>query len=527
MNQIKDLFHYNPIIIHNWLLSASIALFALSILSCTLNKYTTAILLLFVASLSLNYFLIHLDPFLNSWDERFHCLVAKNMISNPFKPMLYTQPLLPFDYTNWSGNYIWVHKQPLFLWQMALSLKLFGVSEVSARLPSAIMVSLLGPVVYRMGKLLVNARVGYVAALLMVTNNFILEHASGKQELEHNDLAFMFYVVVSIWAWIEYEKSGNRNWLFAAGIFSGCSILIKWLTGLLVFAGFGVYHGLLKKDIFNRSNLGNLLLAGFLCVSVFLPWQVYILSRFPMEAHCEYALNARHFMEVLQGHGGSLWFYLQNLSLSYSILYPLVFIGIAISIFRMNTSSLLMALAFLICITYLFYSIAATKMSSFVMPVAPLSFLFMGVAIDYFFNVGQKIKLLAYALIPLLLLLLCLQNLSIDKIAANHWRNTATFWGKFAQNTADNSQLYRKLSTMLPSNAVIGYCNQFEEIDCMFYSGVTSYAYLNEEDFKILKNSGRRIAVFNNHLPEFISNDTSVFIIPADYKINGSSIVKE
>ena len=80
---------------------------------------------------------------------------------------------------------------------------------------------------------------------------------------------------------------------------------------------------------------------------------------------------------------------------------------------------------------------------------------------------------------------------------------------------------------MLPSNAVIGYCNQFEEIDCMFYSGVTSYAYLNEEDFKILKNSGRRIAVFNNHLPEFISNDTSVFIIPADYKINGSSIVKE
>src|SRR5260221_5137364 len=47
------------------------------------------------------------DLYLHEWDERYHALVANNMINNFFTPVLYKVPLLPFDYRSWSSNYIW------------------------------------------------------------------------------------------------------------------------------------------------------------------------------------------------------------------------------------------------------------------------------------------------------------------------------------------------------------------------------------------------------------------------------------
>src|SRR5690606_13679809 len=99
----------------------------------------SAILLLLLSALMVRLVMISLDPFIHEWDERYHALVAKNMMTNPFKPMLITDPIFPYDVNDWSGNHIWVHKQPLFLWQMALSMKIFGVSPFAVRLPSAIL----------------------------------------------------------------------------------------------------------------------------------------------------------------------------------------------------------------------------------------------------------------------------------------------------------------------------------------------------------------------------------------------------
>lgn len=76
-------------------------------------------MLLLFGAIGVRLFMITIDPFLHDWDERFHAIVAKNMITYPFKPMLFVNPVLPYDYRAWCCNHIWVHKQPLFLWQMA------------------------------------------------------------------------------------------------------------------------------------------------------------------------------------------------------------------------------------------------------------------------------------------------------------------------------------------------------------------------------------------------------------------------
>jgi 4-amino-4-deoxy-L-arabinose transferase len=102
------------------------------------DNYHLAVWLLLIAGLLLRIY-TSTDFFLHYWDERYHALVAKNLINHPFRPTLYDTPLLPYDYFNWPGNHIWLHKQPMALWLMAGSMKLFGINEIALRLPSILM----------------------------------------------------------------------------------------------------------------------------------------------------------------------------------------------------------------------------------------------------------------------------------------------------------------------------------------------------------------------------------------------------
>jgi 4-amino-4-deoxy-L-arabinose transferase-like glycosyltransferase len=140
----------------------SLALSIVGIYLFRTKNTRAAIILLFFAAFSIRYFMIGLDPFLNDWDERFHALVAKNMMQHPFKPMLREFPIMDYGLHDWCCNHIWLHKQPLFLWQMALSMSIFGVNEVAMRLPSALMGALLVFPIFRIGKLLFDEEVGFL-----------------------------------------------------------------------------------------------------------------------------------------------------------------------------------------------------------------------------------------------------------------------------------------------------------------------------------------------------------------------------
>ena len=144
---IFSILNYPNQIFNNMSLSYIYAItFILAVLSFYFfkqSKIKISLLLLFVASLCLRLFFVYTDNYLHDWDERFHALVAKNMMEYPFQPMLRVNPVLDYDYTAWCCNHIWLHKQPFFLWQMALSMKIFGVNTFALRLPSAIMGALL------------------------------------------------------------------------------------------------------------------------------------------------------------------------------------------------------------------------------------------------------------------------------------------------------------------------------------------------------------------------------------------------
>lgn len=107
-----------------FLLINSLLIITLSVFAFYFKKNINfSLILLILGGISLRLFAVYLDPFLNIWDERFHALVAKNMIDNPLEPMLFKNPVLPYNYENWTSNHIWLHKQPLFLWQISFFLK--------------------------------------------------------------------------------------------------------------------------------------------------------------------------------------------------------------------------------------------------------------------------------------------------------------------------------------------------------------------------------------------------------------------
>ena len=139
-----------------WFFATAGLLLLISIFLFSTKKHKAALLSLIAGAFVFRLWMAFIDPFLNQWDEEFHAMVARNMVDNFWHPMLYSKPLLRVSIDTWVANHTWLHKPPLFLWQMALSIKLFGANYWAIRIPSVILTTALVPAIYRMGFLLKN-----------------------------------------------------------------------------------------------------------------------------------------------------------------------------------------------------------------------------------------------------------------------------------------------------------------------------------------------------------------------------------
>ncbi len=449
-----------------------------------LDKAKTALTFLFIGAIGLGFFIASLDNFLVLWDEQYHALVAKNMLQNPLKPTLYSTPLLDYDHKNWAGNHIWLHKQPLFLWQIALSLKAFGINALAVRIPSIILHAIAALMVYRIGKISYNARVGFYGALFFSVAYHLLELVAGKYATDHNDTSFMFYVTASFWAWFEYKNSQKRYWLVLIGIFSGGAVLVKWLVGLLIYAVWGITLGVTdKKKWLQIKSYFPLLTSFAISLVVFIPWQLYILFKYPAEAAHEFQLNTDHFFNVIEGHDGDIWFHFNAISDIYGAgdAVPfLLLIGLFLYLKNATTTVYRVAILSAVIITYGFYSMAATKMISFCIIVAPFGFLALGALTDWLLSllfVKVKSRKLEMVFRSMAVLGLCFFLLNLSKIQQYH-----TDWKPMDNNNrnAEYEQMavIEKLNNTLKEGnyAVFNANKRFGgHISIMFYTNCIAY----------------------------------------------------
>ncbi|MCB9194539.1 MAG: glycosyltransferase family 39 protein [Flavobacteriales bacterium] len=348
------------------------------------GAHRAALSLLLASALLLRLFAALLDPFLNTWDEAVHALVAKHLSEDPLKPYLYTEEALALDHTQWTHNHVWLHKQPFFLWCMALSIKAFGPTVLAVRLPSVVFMTALVGFTYGIANAIAGQRAAFVTALLMTWTQWHLRLVAGAVITDHNDAAFIALVGGSIWAWFLGHRARDLRWAVLIGAFSGAALLTKWLPGLLVFLPWGLiaaWRTIRGRGRQEWRSFGASLMVVILMV---LPWQLYAWSTYPIEMAHEMAYNTAHVWTPLEGHTGDGWFYWEALREQLFPIAPfVVFSSVAWMVFLHRKDEGAWHMGISVGFVYVFYSLVATKMKSYAMLVVPYLFIGVGGALAW------------------------------------------------------------------------------------------------------------------------------------------------
>lgn len=469
------------------------------------NNYTSAILLILLCGLFLRIF-ISADLYLHTWDERYHALVAKNLINHPLTPTLRSNPLLPYDYKNWVDNHIWLEKPPIPLWSMAISMSIFGVNEIAARIPS-ILVSLLGIyLTFLIGQTLFNKKVGLLAAFLHSINGLLIELAGGRVSSDHVETFFIFFVQLSVFLSI-YAIKNKKSYTFSLliGIVTAFSLLSKWNPGLLVIPLWfvGAYFSrqyTLRKLIFN---LFLIILSTF---SVFSIWIIYIFNHFPEEAKWVLTKFVFAFNKSLEGHDGPIYFYINQAGIIFG---EIVFIPLILSIyflFRKKISWKLILLTAWWLIPLVIFSFAETKRQTYLLISAPAFFILTAYFMQYLFSIRLRFRYKFILNLILILLILLPIRYSIERIKPFEKRERNPLW----------AQQIRNINNLIPWEKKLVLFNIERPIETMFYTDFIAYSQIpNPETIESLQKRGFTIIINEDStidIEQFANNKEILFL---------------
>lgn len=218
-----------------------------------MKRLKTDLLIIFGLSLFLPLFLYNLGNYsLVDFDEAWYAGIAHNILKTG---NLWT---LTFNGQGYAEH------PPFGFWLMALSFKLFGISDFTARLPSALsgFISLI--VIYLIGKNLFNRFMGIGASLTLVSSVwFIFRARSGNL-----DTIFLLFYLLSFYFAIKFKQSAK--WLIPFSLTIAAVNLTKMLIGLSIFIPIFLYFMIEKIPI----KLKHLLIFFAIQLIFILPWLI-------------------------------------------------------------------------------------------------------------------------------------------------------------------------------------------------------------------------------------------------------------
>ena len=463
------------------------------------DNFRFAIALLILCGLGL-YMFVSADFFLHDWDERYHALVAKNLIKHPLVPTLYDNPLLSYDYKTWAGNHIWLHKQPFPLWTMASSLYIFGVNEIVLRLPSIIMSSVGILLTFSIGKYFFDKKVGFLAAFFFSINGLIIEMTGGRVATDHIDISFMFLILLAIFFTIKFIHSRKTIFTILIGVSIGAAILTKWLTGLIILP---IWILLVTDDkgLKLKAIISHFILLIIIICAISLPWQLYIAHEFPLEAAWESNFNYRHFTEVIEGRTGPFYYFLNRIRINYGelIYLPLIWFLWKTSKYFKDRKRLALCIWFLVPL--IVFSAAKTKMQGYILFTAPALFIMTSEFFFMLFNYGKDHKLKWLFKLVLVLIIALPVRYGIERIKPFEFRDRNPQW------VLDLKELNNE---NIDRGVLINYGNP---IDAMFYTDLVAYSYIPEERIITdLMQEGYTVIVNDDNIPLRITTMDGVII---------------
>lgn len=425
-----------------------------------------------------------LNYYLHPWDEQFHALVAKNLLNNPLKPVLYADPVLPYDFTDWTSNHIWLHKQPLALWSMAISMKLFGVNAIAIRIPSIVLSTLSIPLLYVLGSKLFNNVTGIVSAFLLATNRLIVVLTAGAGTCDHVDVFFMFFILLGAFFSMVYADRKKTIYAVLTGISLGMALLSKWLPALIIMPiwFFMVLHERMKiKTIV----INGLLILGIAAV-LFCPWQLYVQQAFPKEFMWESLYSRRHFFEVIEGHNLDWHYYFKNIKQEYGIfIYP-AFVYALMMFKKQNQNLNRVAILMWFLIPFVFFTLARTKLQAYLIFSAPAMFLLIGNMLSGLLQYKKQWQKIVLSII-ILITLATPVRLIVNKLSE-------------LDASPRIMSIVEEIKSLKPTinDRRILLFNCSEPIQAMFYTNCTAYKEIpNIDTLQVLADNGYSIYFFS------------------------------
>lgn len=456
-----------------------------------------------------------LIPFLWIWDEQFHALVAKHIAEDPLHPQLMNFAPWLFEGKDWDEQVTWLHKQPFFLYAMALSIKIFGTKVWAIRLPSLLLYALTSVAVYDFGTRLKDKKVGLLACWMFIHCFVFLELLSGRMTTDHNDAFFLCLILLSFWAHFRFLKSKNGRWLLATGLFVGLAILTKWLVGLLVFAPWGLQIAL-NQNRFRWSEWKGLLTSLGIAVLIALPWQIYTLIAFPETAQRELSYNQEHFWVPLEGHRGDFSFHWLNLLETFRPEMLLLTLILLIVFWKKWKGSYVYHLVFSALLLLTFYSLAATKMYAFIAPSIPLFILVIAFVLVSLLEMIPW-KIISNVLFALVVFWMVNMTLRPDRMNDDYGLEVTADMANAKDLYWQQMQFIQKHGDDNPKRLIINAnMRQHGNIPWMFFTENKVVRFIpTRAQLERLKREGYSITAirFGEELPKHVLGDTSIEIL--------------
>jgi 4-amino-4-deoxy-L-arabinose transferase-like glycosyltransferase len=276
------------------------------------------------------------------------------------------------------GGHPWLEKPPLYYWQAMLVYSVFGVSDMSARIPSTLDATLLVVAVYLFFRKFRHG-VEVDAALITASCAGVIGYARAASM----DMALCTAFSVGMLAWWAWRESGKRIHLALFYLCMALGMLAKGPVAPFLAAVVIVLFAAATHEW--RTILGTLWFPGILLFgAVALPWYLAVQLRNP-QFFREFILehNLARFSTNLYHHPEPFWYYVPVMALA---LIPWIVFIVAAFVELLRTWWMnrkfsraesdfelqfnVFAASWLI-VPVLFFSISQSKLPGYILPAVP------------------------------------------------------------------------------------------------------------------------------------------------------------
>jgi 4-amino-4-deoxy-L-arabinose transferase-like glycosyltransferase len=254
---------------------------------------------------------------LTDWDEGIYAGISRAMVGPSWVvPRWSARPWVPY----WNGQ-PWLEKPPLMLWSTAAFFRLFGVSEFTARLGSALSGVALVGLLHAWLTLRRNALTAWCCTVMLLST-FGFLHVARVGEM---DVLLSLGCAMALIGLCEVQRGATQGWwLFWIG--AAVALMTKGAASITLAITCALAL-LLIGELRRGMQAGAFWLGGSLFLALVLPWHLAMYRQFGSvfaEQYLGLHVLTRATSQI-EGHITPWWFYLRVLLVSaapWVLLYP-------------------------------------------------------------------------------------------------------------------------------------------------------------------------------------------------------------